>query len=208
VPLVTKEYTLYAKWCVRHPVTFYLGGLGERIGGGALQQSVMEGTAAEAPQLTVKPGWSFEGWDSDLENITKPTIIRAIYSFAYQLSADWNLISINLELDEQSQKLLLNKGAMTLDANGKAYVFNGDLTASQAYWVYCHKAEIITLLGTALEDIDFDASLKPGWNFIGTLYGRNPPNNGAVAWGWSDQRFSPTENLLAGRGYWLYCPND
>ena len=57
---------------------------------------------------------------------------------------------------------------MTLGSNSKVYVSNENLTATQAYWVYCQNDDDeITLLGTAVVDDDFETGLKPGWNFVG-----------------------------------------
>ncbi|MDQ0288418.1 SUMF1/EgtB/PvdO family nonheme iron enzyme [Oligosphaera ethanolica] len=128
------------------------------------------------------------------------------YYYSCKLTAGWNLISASLNLDQDSQSLLLNKGAMTLDASSKAYALSGNLAATQAYWIYCQAADEVTLFGTALESFDFEASLKLGWNFVGPLCDRSLWSAGAVAWGWNGQRFYPTENLLAGNGYWLYWP--
>src|SRR5574344_1727053 len=49
----------------------------------------------------------------------------------YKLVAGWNLISINLNLDEVSKALLQGKGAIGLEAKSKAYAINGNLAATQ-----------------------------------------------------------------------------
>lgn len=132
---ITGTITVKALYAAIHSVTFIPGAIGWRSGGGALQQSVPEGMAAEAPELTVEPGWSFERWDSEFQNITGDTIIRAIYSFTYQLPAGWNLISVNLNLDQDSQELLLHKGAMTLDQANNTYVD----PVQKGFWRSCFK---------------------------------------------------------------------
>ena len=104
----------------------------------------------------------------DATRTPQPT--RSGYATSYQLTAGWNLIGINLDLDEASRTLLQNKGAMALDANSKAYVISGNLAAPQACWLYCQTAETLTLFGSLPpEDFDFAASLQPGWNFVGPL---------------------------------------
>jgi uncharacterized repeat protein (TIGR02543 family) len=201
VPLLTNEYTLYAKWASKYIVNFCLGGPGARTGGGALQQEILEGMDAEEPEFDVKPGWSFVGWDGDFQNITAAATIRAIYSYTYQLADGWNLIDINLNLDDESKEKLLNKKVMTLDAKNKTYVFNSDLTAAQACWLFCQGMDEITLSGTALEAEDFH--LKQRWNFVGPLY-QNMSDIGPVDWGWRKDHFYPAKELLPGHGYWLY----
>lgn len=157
-------------------------------------------------------GWWMEDGITQIDAATPAPLVAggctlyAAYSYEHPLHIGWNLISAKLNLIEKSQKELLNKGVMTLDANSMLYVFSGDLAASQACWIYCHEAEEITLLGTPPEVVDFEASLKPGWNFVGPLNDHNLSTPGAVAWGWDDQHFySPANRLLvAGRGYWIY----
>ncbi len=89
----------------------------------------------------------------DATRTPQPT--RSGYATSYQLTAGWNLIGINLDLDEASRTLLQNKGAMALDANSKAYVISGNLAAPQACWLYCQTAETLTLFGS-LPPEDFD----------------------------------------------------
>ncbi|HOG49974.1 MAG TPA: hypothetical protein PKY10_05255, partial [Lentisphaeria bacterium] len=124
----------------------------------------------------------------------------------YNLSAGWNLISINLNLDQDSQNLLKSKGALTLSPAGDAYVCSDHLTPPQACWIYCQSAETITLTGVFPEDFDFLASLKKGWNFAGPVVNSPLKEDGAMAWGWNGRCFYRTEYLFAGYGYWLYWP--
>jgi len=60
-------------------VSFDLGEYGTRSGGGELFQVIHEGLSAEAPLVTAKPYWSFDGWDADFSSITKDLIVRAQY---------------------------------------------------------------------------------------------------------------------------------
>ncbi|HOG49975.1 MAG TPA: formylglycine-generating enzyme family protein [Lentisphaeria bacterium] len=143
-----------------------------------------------------------------MPNITRSTAIRSGHSFTYKLSVGWNLISINLNLDQESKDLLVNKGAMALDASSKAYSPSGNLAVPLACWIYCQAADEITLSGAAVESFDFEASLKKGWNFVGPLYDRSLERAGAAAWGWNGRSFYPTTSLRAGQGYWLYWPDD
>jgi len=129
---------------------------------------------------------------------------RSGYSTTYQLSAGWNLISINLNLDDDSRALLRDKGAMALDESNKAYTVSGDLAVSQACWIFCQTAEMLTLFGALPENFDFIASLQPGWNFVGPLRERFLSGDGIFAWDWDGKRFCVTDSLLAGHGYWIY----
>jgi formylglycine-generating enzyme required for sulfatase activity len=164
--------------------------------------------AAEAPQVTPRQGWGFVGWDRDFSHVTAPISVRALYSYPYTLASGWNLISVNLNLDEESKEPLLNNGAMTLDASSQAYALGGDLAASQACWVFALDEEEITLVGTSPEDFDFMAGLQPGWNFVGPMEDSLLMGNAAIAWGWDGQHLYPTKSILSGSGYYLYWPED
>ncbi|MDD3952550.1 MAG: InlB B-repeat-containing protein, partial [Lentisphaeria bacterium] len=196
-----------AQWIVTtYSVTFDLGEHGTRIGGGELQQSVREGQAAEEPLLATELGWSFVQWDCDFQNIMGALTVRAVYSYSYSLHIGWNLISINITLTEKSQQLLYTKKAMTLSPTGNAYVFNGNLTPTQACWIYCQTAETITLAGTSPENFDYAANLNKGWNFVGPITDSLLNGDDAIAWGWDGQNLYPRKNMGSGSGYYLYWP--
>ncbi|NMA42891.1 MAG: hypothetical protein GX946_05860, partial [Oligosphaeraceae bacterium] len=105
-------------------------------------------------------------------------------STTYQLAAGWNLISTYLELDVASKARLRDKGIMTPDASSGAYTVGGDLAVSQACWIFCHaEGETLELEGDPPENLDFFASLQPGWNFAGPLTYRVLSGDGIIAWG-------------------------
>lgn len=134
-----------------------------------------------------------------------PCRTRSGYATTYQLEVGWNLIGINLNLDEASKDLLQDRGAMPLGQSRKAYAINGDLAPSQACWIFCQTAETITLSGSLPPaDFDFAASLKPDWNFVGPLTASVLSGDGTIAWEWDGRRFCPTKTLLPGHGYFLY----
>ncbi len=126
----------------------------------------------------------------------------------HELSAGWHLISTNLILAEECRNLLLDKGAMTLDSSSKAFILSGDLTVSQACWIYSQKDCGFIVYGTAINEFDFEGSLKKGWNFVGPLYDLSLAGSGAIAWGWNGHNLYPTHILRAGNGYYLYWPGD
>jgi alpha-tubulin suppressor-like RCC1 family protein len=69
-----------------HTVTFDLGIQGTRIGGGGLEQTLMNGTAAIAPTISVTPRWFFTGWDNAFSNVTSDLVVTAQYQTAF---ASW-----------------------------------------------------------------------------------------------------------------------
>ncbi|MFO1389940.1 InlB B-repeat-containing protein [Cellvibrio sp.] len=60
-------------------VTFDLDG-GTRTGGGAISQSVIQGSSAAAPTLTPPVGKTFTGWSTSFNTITGPLTVTALYS--------------------------------------------------------------------------------------------------------------------------------
>ena len=163
---------------------------------------------ARGTQSVVTSGTSLESQGSDFQHSTGSATTRSGNSYPYKLSAGWNLISINLELDPDFPNRLLDKGVMTLNLANNTYVFPDEVLPHQAYWIYCPEEDEFEVFGTALEEADFEASLKPGWNFVGPLNNHNLINNGVIAWGWNGQRFYPTESLLPMHGYWIYVTDD
>ena len=64
---------------ITHTVTFDLGEHVIRTGGGALEQTVVGGTAAVAPEVTAESGWAFVGWDADFGCVTEDLVVHALY---------------------------------------------------------------------------------------------------------------------------------
>jgi alpha-tubulin suppressor-like RCC1 family protein/P pilus assembly chaperone PapD len=64
-------------------VTFSLGTHATRSGGGALVQTIPNGTAAEAPTLSVASGWVFTGWDVPFANVSADLVVTAQYQTAF-----------------------------------------------------------------------------------------------------------------------------
>ena len=63
-----------------HTVTFDLGEMGVANGGGALEQTVIEGRPARAPRVSVgDPAWALQGWDADFSHITGDLLVHAVY---------------------------------------------------------------------------------------------------------------------------------
>ena len=66
---------VYKKACA---VKFVLPDTVKRVGGGDLVQSIVEGKAAEAPEVQAEYGWAFGGWDQDFDQITGDVIVKAV----------------------------------------------------------------------------------------------------------------------------------
>lgn len=77
--------TVRAKWVKLHTVTFEPnGGWSE----GELVQSIRDGSAATAPAV-LRPGYVFDGWDSDFSSVTQEMTITANWSKAYTVTFEF-----------------------------------------------------------------------------------------------------------------------
>jgi len=80
VSLLTSAQTLHAKWTANiYTVTFNLGTLGARTGGGELSQAVAHGADATAPVVSASAGWWHTGWDTAFTGVTGPLTVNAQY---------------------------------------------------------------------------------------------------------------------------------
>ncbi|MFA6292493.1 MAG: InlB B-repeat-containing protein, partial [Victivallales bacterium] len=72
------DATIRANFAINtYTVTFNLDGKGTRTGGGELSQTVNHGSAATEPTVSAKPGWTFNGWDVEFNNITSNLPVKA-----------------------------------------------------------------------------------------------------------------------------------
>jgi len=60
-------------------VEFMVGEYGARSGGGALEQYIFSGAAAEAPEVTAAEGYRFTGWDVPFDVVTNALTVMAQY---------------------------------------------------------------------------------------------------------------------------------
>ena len=73
--------TLTANWLEveTFDVTFDLGDFGIRVGGGELEQKVVSGFAAVAPEFAVADWASFKGWSEDFSCVKSNMLVTALY---------------------------------------------------------------------------------------------------------------------------------
>lgn len=72
--------TLTANYKTICTVRFVLPETLKHKGGGALEQFIAEGKAAEAPVIQAGYGWAFDGWDHSFDQITGDLVITALAS--------------------------------------------------------------------------------------------------------------------------------
>lgn len=76
VDMVTSDIALYAKWVENAYTVSFLDYDGSVIN----TQSVVHGNPAIAPEVPVRKGYTFAGWDKEFSNIIADTIITATYT--------------------------------------------------------------------------------------------------------------------------------
>jgi hypothetical protein len=76
---LSPSFTLQVNAPITYQVTFDLGLLGMRTGGGNLVQTVNHGSAAVAPTVTPSPGWLMTGWNQPFAVITGNLAVMANY---------------------------------------------------------------------------------------------------------------------------------
>ncbi len=76
---ITSNMIVRARYLPFQKVTFDLGDYGTYVGGGALTQSVIHGSAAVAPEITPQTGLGFAGWDQEFNSVTGDLAVTARY---------------------------------------------------------------------------------------------------------------------------------
>ena len=174
-------------------MTFDPGGLGMWGDGGELLQSVAEGAAAEAPPAGRGAGLEFSWLGQRFSKYHRLHHHRAVYSYEQSLRTGWNLISAKLNLVDESREPALNNGAMTLDVKQGVCKQLGACRISGSLDLLQNQTRSpIRLYGTADENFDFEASTKPGWDFVGR-YTTTICRTLTLSPGLEGRRFYPTE---------------
>ncbi len=77
---ITETTNVIAQYSIiTYAVTFDLAGKGTSTGGGELSQVINHGSAATAPTVSPKPGWTFNGWDNPFADVTSNRTVTALW---------------------------------------------------------------------------------------------------------------------------------
>jgi len=140
-------------------------------------------------------------------------------SFTFNLRAGWNMVSFPVMPDNKDPHSIF-PGYYAMyrwDAAGQSYVSCTDnpIENGVGYWVNVIADENVVASGTPVDSLTL--SLKKGWNLIGSPYGganiANPddnPDNSVIpsAYTWTGSGYVSTQQLEAGKGYWVNAMND
>ena len=137
-------------------------------------------------------------------------------SYAFSLTAGWNLIGIPLEMDAESLAKFASVAAVfTYDEATQSYIQIDDTTAlvaGNAYWVFATEATEIAVNGSIINAEG--VPLKAGWNWVTPLNDSElamPTDAVKAVWFYtSDGYRQATEDadIQLGRGYWVYSEED
>lgn len=187
-------------------VLFDIGAIAERVGGGELEQIVEEFYMPVLPELqSIGPAWTLHAWVPPPAAVIADSSYRALYAYHYELSAGWNLIGIPLQPHAERPQDNFKQGLIGFDAVSKHYVQPNSLKAGKAYWLFAEAAGTAELLGYSPNGSGLEKLRAAGWNFISPALPVTdlPPGVEAI-WEWTGQRYRLCEQIVPGRGYWLY----
>jgi hypothetical protein len=129
--------------------------------------------------------------------------------------SSWNLVGLPLEVEDASYSNLFPESISgTLYAYDVAYVPESYLTAGEGYWLRFNNAGSTTITGTTINELTI--SLNEDWNLVSgisetvSIYSVSDPDGIIVSgtlYGY-DIAYVPSEELMAGKGYWLRAYED
>ncbi|MCR4575019.1 MAG: leucine-rich repeat protein [Lentisphaeria bacterium] len=121
----------------------------------------------------------------------------------YELREGWNLISITLQLTNESQDYLKKYNYFCLDTLNYSYVKKQNVELGEAIWIYTKQAMQLRLSGYDLNDSNFIET--DGWSLIGIIKDAIPANNITI-WEWSghDYKLFKGDMLRKGKAYLIY----
>lgn len=117
---VAAEMTIKAIWKKLYLVSFELDG--GTLLSGQLAQTVLEGTAAQAPQAE-RAGYEFKGWDTEFESVSSDLKVKALWRPLYTVSFD--LDGGNLLSGQLTQIIPEESAAQLPEASKDSFLFVG-----------------------------------------------------------------------------------
>ncbi len=153
-------------------VQFVLPDTLKHLGGGALEQLIAEGKAAEAPIVQAGYGWAFDGWDHSFDNISGDLVITAQtspsaallgngdFSTGVKQPAQWDEFTVqSSELDLWYIPLFGDRFRLVEHDQRPPYVITGGMTqGTNFYQTLAAPSTGTYTFGFAYKSKDADAS--------------------------------------------------
>jgi uncharacterized protein (TIGR02145 family) len=127
----------------------------------------------------------------------------------------WNLVGLPLDVEDASYSNLFPESiGGTLYSYDGAYVPESYLTYGEGYWLRFNNTGSTTITGTTINELTI--SLSEGWNLVSgisetvSISSVSDPDGIIVSgtlYGY-DGAYLPSEELMAGKGYWLRAYED
>jgi|GEM_PF-429266 len=135
----------------------------------------------------------------------------AASSMIFQLSGGWNIVSVPLSVENNTARVLYfgaESNAFSYSAGG-GYSISDSLQNGVGYWMKYPGPDTIAIAGTPLP---FDSvDVFEGWNIIGSIgtplnvssVQSEPPGLVTSQFFKYDKRYSITDTIFPGKGYWV-----
>ena len=122
----------------------------------------------------------------------------------YKLSKGWNMLTLTTQNVINLPELTNSTTGIIWSWNGTRYVQTKRPKATEGFWVYAPKAQIIHLTGAVTDKVP---ALQPGWNLVGPVENSYIPADADEVFTWHQTYDKVTGNdkvLLEGIAYWIF----
>jgi pimeloyl-ACP methyl ester carboxylesterase len=166
--------------------------------------------------IVISPSIIEEDYSNNINN-KSIFVIETLTSFQLVVNQSWNLISIPLELTDNSIDYLFSGKNITIFSYNNSWLVPVEINPKLGYWIRANETFNLTLTGTEIEDTNI--TLNNGWNLISHPY-LEPKNisefyenniiysyNGTWSSYIPNKTFNSLQTLKPGYGYWVYSEN-
>lgn len=135
--------------------------------------------------------------------------IQSSNSVSITTNDGWNLLSIPIQPSDGRKSVLFPTSISYAYGYDQGYLIKDTLETGRGYWLKFNSPQNHVIQGQQLTQLQIP--LKQGWNLIGTLASTIPvnsittipPNIIASPFYEYSGSYSPVENLVKGKGYWV-----
>lgn len=205
-------------------VIYDLGSGGVSTNGCELVQYVAFGTFVNAPQFSLRDGWSWSGWDRDVVFVTNDVVVKAVYEpIVYSIKYDLGGVECNNTANPTTYTVT-NKIVFVepVDYDYSLFSFSGWDPMTLNDWIQSVGDIVVKAMWTQAPpviDIDDEGSIEGQFGEVVHLSNHNNVTNGLTnifCVGWTGMGCVPSEGrsndvdvVLSCRGaiHWLYQTN-
>lgn len=135
-------------------------------------------------------------------------------AMTFSYDAGWNLLSVPLQTESRSVKILFPQAEGQALRFTQGYVATAEIEPGPGFWLRFPTASQSSLQGQPL--LEHTITLQPGWNLIGSIavpVGVDEVLGGPIqeiqslVYGYRGG-YQPVDILQPGQGYWIYAPTE